>query len=114
MAVAAKKAESAASIKSDMKEVKKAELRETSDAISEAVEKMSKDEEKRAVEKAVAHVEKIRQKKLEVHAKALTEIEKIKGEAQKKHDEINKATRDATDKVILTASHSVLGLDKSG
>ena len=46
-----------------------------------------------------------------MHAKALTEIEKIKGEAQKKHDEINKATRDATDKVILTASHSVLGLD---
>ena len=43
-----------------MKEVKKAELRETSDAISEAVEKTSKDEEKRAVEKAVAHVEKIR------------------------------------------------------
>lgn len=94
-----------------MKEVKKAELRETSDAITEAVEKMSKDEEKRAVEKAVAHVEKIRQKKLEVHAKALKEIEKIKSESQKKHDEINKATRDATDKVIVTASHSVLGLD---
>ena len=94
-----------------MKEVKKAELRETSDAITEAVEKMSKDEEKRAVEKAVAHVEKIRQKKLEVHAKALKEIEKIKAESQKKHDEINKATRDATDKVIVTASHSVLGLD---
>lgn len=48
---------------------------------------------------------------MEVHSKALKEIEKIKVEAQKKHDEINKATRDATDKVIVTASHSVLGLD---
>ena len=60
----------------------------------------------------MAHVEKIRQKKLEVHSKALKEIEKIKGEAQKKHDEINRATKDATDKVTLTASHGILGLDK--
>jgi len=42
---------------------------------------------------------------------ALKEIDKIKAEAQKKHDEINRATKDATDKVIVTASHSVLGLD---
>ena len=60
VAVAAKKAEAAENIRSDMKEVNKAETREQSDAISEAVEKTSKEEEKRAVEKAVAHVEKIR------------------------------------------------------
>ena len=40
----------------------------------DAVEKTSRLEEKRAVEKAVAHVEKIRQKKLEVHNKALEEV----------------------------------------
>ena len=39
VAVAAKKAESAASIKSDMQEVKKAEVSEASDAITEAVER---------------------------------------------------------------------------
>jgi len=50
-----------------MKEVHKAEKKEASDSIMEAVDKTSRDEEKRAVEKAVAHVERIRQKKLEVH-----------------------------------------------
>ena len=57
------------------------------------------------------HVEKIRQKKLEVHKSALKEIENIKVEAQKKHDEINKATKDATDKAIAKASKNVQGLD---
>ncbi len=60
VAVAAKKAEAAESIKRDMGEVRKAETQETSDAIQEAIEKASRAEEKRAVEKAVAHVEKIR------------------------------------------------------
>ena len=60
VAVAAKKAEAAESIKRDMGEVKKAETEEASDAIQEAIEKASRAEEKRAVEKAVAHVEKIR------------------------------------------------------
>ena len=60
MAVAAKKAEAAESIKNDMKEVTKAETREQADAIQEALDKTTKDEEKRAVEKAVQHVEKIR------------------------------------------------------
>lgn len=111
VAVAAKKAESAESIKSDMKEVHKAEKMETSDAISESVEKMARDEEKKAVEKAVAHVERIRQKKLEVHNAALKEIEQIKTDAQKRHDEINKSTKDATDKAISRASKQVVGLD---
>ena len=44
-----------------MKEVRKAESRETSDAISDAVDKQSREEEKKAVERAVAHVERIRQ-----------------------------------------------------
>merc|ERR1719503_7676 len=111
VAVAAKKAEAAESIKSDMKEVHKAEKAETSDSITEAVDKYARDEERKAVERAVTHVEKIRQKKLEVHKSALKEIETIKVEAQKKHDEINKATRDATDKAIAKASKNVIGLD---
>jgi len=111
VAVAAKKAEAAESIKSDMKEVHKAEKAETSDSITDSVDKYAKEEEKRAVERAVAHVERIRQKKLEVHSSALKEIESIKMEAQKKHDEINKATKDATDKAIAKASKSVQGLD---
>ena len=61
VAVAAKKAEAAESIKRDMSEVKKAEIQETSDSIQEAIEQASRLEEKKAVEKAVAHVEKIRQ-----------------------------------------------------
>merc|ERR1712159_227828 len=104
VAVAAKKAEAAESIKSDMREVHKAEKQESSDAITESVDKSARDEEKKAVERAVAHVERIRQKKLEVHSAALKEIESIKMEAQKKHDEINKATKDATDKAIAKAS----------
>merc|ERR1719331_2074777 len=111
VAVAAKKAEAAESIKTDMKEVHKAEKQETSDAITDSVDKYARDEEKKAVERAVAHVERIRQKKLEVHSSALKEIESIKIEAQKKHDEINKATKDATDKAIAKASKSVIGLD---
>ena len=46
-----------------------------------------------------------------MHSAALKEIESIKIEAQKKHDEINKATKDATDKAIAKASKSVQGLD---
>ena len=46
-----------------------------------------------------------------MHTAALKEIESIKIEAQKKHDEINKATKDATDKAIAKASKSVQGLD---
>ena len=94
-----------------MKEVHKAEKAETSDSITESVDKYARDEERKAVERAVAHVERIRQKKLEVHKSALKEIENIKVEAQKKHDEINKATKDATDKAIAKASKSVQGLD---
>ena len=67
VAVAAKKAEAAESIKSDMKEVHKAEKAETSDAITDSVDRYARDEERKAVERAVAHVERIRQKKLEVH-----------------------------------------------
>merc|ERR1719440_1155488 len=111
VAVAAKKAEAAESIKSDMKEVHKAEKAETSDAITDSVDRYARDEERKAVERAVAHVERIRQKKLEVHSSALKEIESIKVEAQKKHDEINKATKDATDKAIAKASKAVQGLD---
>jgi hypothetical protein len=111
VAVAAKKAEAAESIKSDMKEVHKAEKAETSDAITDSVDRYARDEERKAVERAVAHVERIRQKKLEVHKSALKEIETIKVEAQKKHDEINKATKDATDKAIAKASKAVIGLD---
>lgn len=111
VAVAAKKAEAAESIKSDMKEVHKAEKAETSDAITDSVDRFARDEERKAVERAVAHVERIRQKKLEVHKSALKEIETIKVEAQKKHDEINKATKDATDKAIAKASKAVIGLD---
>jgi hypothetical protein len=94
-----------------MKEVHKAEKAETSDAITDSVDKYAKEEEKKAVERAVAHVERIRQRKLEVHSSALKEIETIKVEAQKKHDEINKATKDATDKAIAKASKAVMGLD---
>lgn len=111
VAVAAKKAEASESIKNDMKEVHKAEKAETSDSITEAVDKYAREEERKAVERAVQHVEKIRQKKLEVHKSALKEIENIKVEAQKKHDEINKATKDATDKAIAKASKNVQGLD---
>merc|ERR1712032_211154 len=111
VAVAAKKAEAAESIKSDMNEVHKAEKAETSDAITDSVDRYAREEERKAVERAVAHVERIRQHKLEVHKSALKEIEGIKVEAQKKHDEINKATKDATDKAIAKASKSVIGLD---
>ena len=81
VAVAAKKAEAAEDIKGDMKEVQKAETREQSDAITEALDRSSKDEEKKAVEKAVAHVERIRQQKLVAHQNALKEIQNIKAEA---------------------------------
>lgn len=60
VAVAAKKAEAAESIKTDMREVHKAEKQETSDAINESIDRMAREEEKRAVERAVAHVERIR------------------------------------------------------
>ena len=111
VAVAAKKAESQESIKSDMKAVHKAEKKEDADLISEMVDKAAQDEEKKAVERAVAHVEKIRQQKLTVHNTALKEIESIKQDAQKKHDEINKATKEASDKAISKAAAGVLGLD---
>merc|ERR1712032_1494996 len=88
-----------------------AEKAETSDAITDSVDRYAREEERKAVERAVAHVERIRQHKLEVHKSALKEIEGIKVEAQKKHDEINKATKDATDKAIAKASKSVIGLD---
>ena len=60
VAVAAKKAEAAESIKNDMKEVAKTETKEHSDAINESLDKVAAEEEKKAVERAVAHVEKIR------------------------------------------------------
>ena len=53
VAVAAKKAEAAESIRADMNQVHEAERQETSDDISAAIEKTSREEEKRAVEKAV-------------------------------------------------------------
>ena len=81
VAVAAKKAEAAESIKNDMKEVEKAELREHSDAINESLDKVAAEEERKAVERAVAHVEKIRSQKLIVHQNALKEIENIKKDA---------------------------------
>ena len=59
--MAAKKAEAAETIKNDMKEVNKAENREQSDAVLEALDRSSREEEKKAVEKAVQHVERIRQ-----------------------------------------------------
>jgi hypothetical protein len=97
VAVAAKKAEAAESIKTDMREVHKAEKQETSDAINESIDRMAREEEKRAVERAVAHVERIRQRKQEVHNSAMREIESIKFDAQKRHDEINRSTKDQTD-----------------
>ena len=81
VAVAAKKAEAAESIKNDMKEVEKAETREHSDTINESLDKVAAEEEKKAVERAVAHVEKIRSQKLIVHQNALKEIESIKKDA---------------------------------
>ena len=111
VAVAAKKAESSEAIKKDMEEVNKAESKEQSDAITEAVDKTSQEEEKKAVEKAVAHVERIRQQKIKVHNAALKEIDQIKADAQKKHDEINKQTTDATKKIIAKAQSGVTGLD---
>jgi len=42
----------------------------------------------------------------------LKKIEQIKIEAQKKHDEINKGTKEATDKVIEGAAKGIMGLDK--
>ena len=111
VAVAAKKAEAAESIKNDMKEVEKAESREHSDAINESLDKVAAEEEKKAVERAVAHVEKIRSQKLIVHQNALKEIESIKQDAQKKHDAINKETKDAMDKAIAKAQKGVQGLD---
>ena len=95
-----------------MKEGKKAETQEASDAIQEAIDKSSKEEEKRAVEKAVAHVEKIRQEKLKVHESALKEIEGIKTEAQKKHDAINEETKKQTEAAIKKATDGLYGLDK--
>ena len=77
------------------------------------MDRASKDEEKKAVEKAVAHVEKIRQQKLVVHQNALKEIQNIKSEAQKKHDEINRQTKEATEKAIAKAQQGVMGLEKS-
>ena len=112
VAVAAKKAEAAESIKRDQAEVVKAERRENSDNIIEALEKVQKQEEKKAVEAAVAVVEKIRQKKLQQHDLAMKEIEQIKSDAQKKHDEINKATLEATQKTIAKAQAGLLVTDK--
>ena len=48
-------------------------------------------------------MEKIRQQKLIVHQNALKEIKKIKEEAQKKHDEINRQTAELTQKAIQNA-----------
>ena len=74
VAVAAKKAEAQETLSEDMRQVQKAETKEQSDFIKDALERTQKDEEKRAVERAVAHVEKIRQQKLVVHQNALKEI----------------------------------------
>ena len=71
VAVAAKEADHEVSMKKDKEEIQKAETKETSSNINEQIEKASAEEEKRAVEKAVAHVERIRQKKLEAHEAAL-------------------------------------------
>ena len=111
VAVAAKKAEAAESIKNDMKEVEKAETREHSDSINESLDKVAAEEEKKAVERAVAHVEKIRSQKLIVHQNALKEIESIKQDAQKKHDAINRESKEAMDKAIAKAQKGVIGLD---
>ena len=46
-----------------------------------------------------------------MHQNALKEIESIKQDAQKKHDEINKETKDAMDKAIAKAQKGVTGLD---
>ena len=46
-----------------------------------------------------------------MHQNALKEIESIKKDAQKKHDEINKETKDAMDKAIAKAQKGVTGLD---
>ena len=75
---------------------------ETSDAITDSVDRYARDEERKAVERAVAHVERIRQMKLEVHKSALKEIENIKVEAQKKHDEIKE--KDESDKESKTST----------
>ena len=111
VAVAAKKAEAAESIKNDMKEVAKTQKKEDSDSINESLDKVGAEEEKKAVERAVAHVEKVRSQKLIVHNNALKEIESIKKDAQKKHDEINKDTKDAMDKAIAKGQKGILGLD---
>ena len=94
-----------------MQEVKKAETAEASDAIQDAIDRSAKDEEKKAVERAVAHVEKIRQEKLKVHESALKEIEDIKSDAQKKHDEINAETKKSTEAAIEKATKGLFGLD---
>ena len=115
VAVAAKKAlskaEAAESIKNDMAAVKKAEMDEAEDNVKDAIEKASRAEEKRAVEKAVAYVEKIRQEKLRLHQKALKEIENIKANAQKEHDEINRKTKRLTEEAIARATSGVLNLE---
>ena len=112
VAVAAKKAEAAETIKKDQAEVVKAERRENSDSIIEALEKTQKQEEKKAVETAVAIVEKIRQKKLLQHDAALKEIEQIKTDAQKRHDMINKETAEAEAKTIAKAQAGLLSIEK--
>ena len=73
----------------------------------DAIEKTSRLEEKSAVEKAVAHVEKIRQKKLEVHNRALEEVQKVKAAAQVQHDAINVETKKKTDAIITKATESI-------
>ena len=45
------------------------------------------------------------------HQKALRDIQKLKEDAQKKHDEINRDLKDKTDDVIHSAQNSVMGLD---
>ena len=59
----------------------------------------------------MAHVEKIRQQKLIVHQNALKEIKKIKEDAQKKHDEINRQTAELTQKAIANAQNGVKNLE---
>ena len=46
------------------------------------------------------------------HQKALRDITKLKEEAQKKHDEINRELKEKTDEVIHKAQDSVMGLDQ--
>ncbi len=53
---------------------------------------------------------RIRQKKLLVHNEALKDIERIKADAQKEHDKINKKTQEETQKAIAKAQAGVKGL----